>query len=351
MGGNLCPSVQATYETEYPAVIGWFPPLIIKYSVINQFTVTGCCRKRMPTVSVVTPTYNRAQFLEDAVQSVLNQTYTDLECIVVDGGSTDETPELLDAIPDNRLRVITRDRPRGLSNARNVAIEQAVGEYILFLDDDDRLYENAIDCLLKTLRNQPPDCAGVYTARRQIDETGETHTRRITDGRVDCYPHANIGGPSCTLVRAEVFDEIGLFDESLPAVEDADFWIRLFSAYHMIGLDRVLYERRLHDEQMTENPQLVIEGNLKILEKLDTNCSPHIKSQLHYSIAHEYAHLEQTATARSYLRRAIREYPWRLAYYYYHWWLLFGMFGYTLGHKVHRQAYRPIIDQLEHSRQ
>lgn len=305
----------------------------------------------MPAISAVIPTYNRAPFLEDAVRSVLNQTHADLECIVVNGGSTDETPKLLDAIRDDRLRVITRDRPRGPSNARNVAIEQASGEYILFLDDDDRLYENAIKRLVETLRNQPPGCAGVYTAQCQINEMEGAHTRRITDGRVDYYADSKIGGPSCTLLRAEVFEEVGLFDESFPAVEDTEFWIRLFSAYHMIALDCVLYERRLHDEQITADPQLMLKGSLKLLEKHGTSFSPYTKAQHYYSIAHKHAQLDRTATARSYIRRAIREYPWRLAYYYYHWWLLFGIFGYILGQKVHHQIYRPIVDRIGHSHQ
>ncbi len=299
----------------------------------------------MPTVSVILPTRNRVEFLEGAVESVFDQTYADLECVVVDGGSTDGTARYLEAVVDDRLRVVRHDEPQGLSAARNAGLDIASGEYVVFLDDDDRLHEDAVETLVETLEARPADCAGVYAAQGQVDD-GERTVESVPAGRAERFD-TQVGGPSATIVRADVIEAVGDFDESFPALEDQEFWIRVFAEYAMFGLDRVLYERHVHGEQMTEDPELMLSGNRRILEKHGEDLSSRTRADRHYGVAHQHARLGQPARARSHVRRAVREHPWRLAFVYYHGWLLLGTTGYRVGWWLHQLLYRPVADRLE----
>lgn len=220
-----------------------------------------------PSVSVIIATRNRVDFLRESVRSVLNQTYTDLECIVIDGASTDGTTAYLESVDDDRLRVRRNTEPQGVGGARNAGIEMAAGEYIVFLDDDDRLSRNAIDLLCEFIRDRDSDCGGVYTSHRRRYESGKIRDRRVSQGRIERIEQAAVGGPSCTIVPAYVFEDVGTFDESFPACEDTDFWIRLLSRYYLVAIDIILYERRYHEGQVTQDSERMIRGNRMLLEK------------------------------------------------------------------------------------
>lgn len=288
----------------------------------------------MTFVSVIIPTYNRAEFLEDAVHSVLNQTHTELECIVVDGGSTDHTRAVLDSIDDVRLHPILRDHPRGISSARNAGLESASGDCIVFLDDDDRLETKAVQVLLDTVSGQPSTCGGAYAAQRRAYESGNSRDHTVPDGRVEHYEDARIRGPSCTLVRNDVIDDIGGFDETLPAREDVDFWIRLFNSYHLIGVNRVLYERRDHNNQLSKDTDKMATGTELLIEKHGDTLSNRKIASFYHDLAHDYAQKGLRRTARTYLRKAIQTEPTAIDNHYYHFWLHFGSAGYRVGRAI-----------------
>jgi len=300
----------------------------------------------MVSISIVIPTHNRKQFLEDAIENVLQQTYEDFEVIVVDGGSTDGTVEFLQSVTDKRLDCIFHEQPHGVSRARNAGLERATGEYIVFLDDDDRLFEEAIGVLVETIEAQPEACGGVYTAHRNVYESGKKEDVYTTGGKIGGFEEATIGGPSCTLVRRPVVEEIGLFDESLPACEDTDFWIRLFEAYHMIALDRVLYERRFHADQMTNDPELMLRGRRRLVEKHSENRSDHSLAGMKCGVARSLAELGRMGEARAALRRSLRQDTVHKGVLYYYFWLQFGSLGYRIGRYGHRRIYRPVCDRL-----
>ena len=135
----------------------------------------------MDTVSVVLPTYDRGEFLDGAIQSVLDQTYEEIECIVVADEPTEAVRAHLESITDERLQVIIHEQKQGISQARNVGIEAATGKYICFLDDDDRLYEEAVQTLVEEIQAQPEDCAGVFPAGEEI---GGERRYAVPEGRV-----------------------------------------------------------------------------------------------------------------------------------------------------------------------
>lgn len=189
----------------------------------------------MATVSVVIPTRDRLRMLERAVASVLNQTWRDFELIVVDDGST----ESVGGFHDPRVRVIRQDG-RGVAAARNAGIRAAGGEWIAFLDDDDEWLERKLDAQMALIAARP------QTRAVQTREIWMRRGRRVNPRPVHEQPdglilprslHLCIVSPSSVMIHRAVFDEIGLFDESLPACEDYDLWLRL-GLRHPVALVR-----------------------------------------------------------------------------------------------------------------
>jgi glycosyltransferase involved in cell wall biosynthesis len=206
-------------------------------------------------VSVVIPTYNYGQFVGEAIESVLSQTYRPLELIVVDDGSTDDTQEVL-ARFEGRIHSLSQEN-QGLSAARNAGIRLAKGEYLAFLDADDYWMPDKLARQVPVLECSP-DVGVIYCGMQMLwTETGATRVqgclprwqgdiRRLLleDNRVT-------GGPSAVLVRRECFDRVGLFDESIRSIQDRDMWIRISRHYHFAYVDEPLILYRLHGDNMS----------------------------------------------------------------------------------------------------
>jgi glycosyltransferase involved in cell wall biosynthesis len=204
-------------------------------------------------VSVIIPTHNRAGTLSRAVRSVLGQSHRQLELIVVDDGSTDETETLLAGFSDTRLQVV-RQEHRGVSAARNRGLETARGAWIALLDSDDAWMEH------KLTRHLRFALQGGWT----ISQTDEIWVRR----GVTVNPrakHAKKAGwifepslelclvsPSCVLLSRDCIQRVGMFDEALPACEDYDYWLRA-SVHYPVGLlpEKLVWKVGGHADQLS----------------------------------------------------------------------------------------------------
>lgn len=189
----------------------------------------------MPAVSVIIPTYNRAKLLEEAIASVRQQTYRDVEIVVVDDGSTDDTRTCVEAL-DHSVRYIYQPN-RGRSAARNVGIGEAYGRFVLFLDSDDLLLPASLEYLVGYL-DAHPDVAVVYSAYDYCDLAGRPVgcPQRLAvaiNDRTTFLGHVFLDNaeiaPCSAMVRREWLDRIGpfYFDETLSVGEDTDLWVRL----------------------------------------------------------------------------------------------------------------------------
>jgi glycosyltransferase involved in cell wall biosynthesis len=181
-----------------------------------------------PHVSVVLPTRNRSAMLRKSLRSALDQDGIGLEVIVVDEGSSDDTAEQLKRIDDERLTVLRNDPAQGVARARNAAIERARGKWIAFLDDDDLWAPGYLQAQLATAAEQ---CLSLcYSGRIEIDERGDliNNAYRPQPRRLSRRLLANnaIGGPTGVIVRADLLETVGRFDERLSALADWDLWIR-----------------------------------------------------------------------------------------------------------------------------
>lgn len=211
----------------------------------------------MALVSVVIPTFDRREMVCRAVESVLAQTFSEWELAVVDDGSRDETAERLRAeFRDPRLRVVVQEN-RGASAARNRGAAETSGAWLGFLDSDDTWLPQKLERQIEELRSFPEAAAcyteeiwyrgGVWANPRAVHAK---HSGRIFS---QCLPLCIIS-PSSVLVRREVFSALGGFDESLPACEDYDLWLRL-SARHPIHLvrERLIVKRNGHEGQLSQS--------------------------------------------------------------------------------------------------
>jgi len=196
-------------------------------------------------VSVIIPTYNRAEYLNRAMDSVLDQTRAPDELIIVDDGSTDNTLEIVEQVASRAalpVKVIHR-RNRGAAAARNVGIEHAVGDILCFLDSDDWWDRKKIELQLEALRRKP-DCL--------ISHTGEIWFRngvRVNQKKKHApgngYIFASclgmcVVGMSTVMARKELFAEYGLFNEELPCCEDYDLWLRIAREQPFLLVDQAL---------------------------------------------------------------------------------------------------------------
>ncbi|MGI4798693.1 MAG: glycosyltransferase family 2 protein [Janthinobacterium lividum] len=208
-----------------------------------------------PEVTVVVPAYNIAAYIDDCMDSILSQHFTDLECWVVDDGSTDATAARVQARTDPRIKLI-RQANAGVSEARNAGLAQARGRYVMFLDGDDLLHPQALGRLVASLDAHPAAAA-----------TFGTLVKILQDGRLfpgqkalahHRYPSGNVlaqmieenflanGGH--VLVRTAAARTVGGFDEALRLSEDWEFWCRLAASgeFIFIGNEPEVFYLRVH---------------------------------------------------------------------------------------------------------
>lgn len=192
-------------------------------------------------VSVIIPTHNRAEFLAQAIDSVLSQTYANFELIVVDDGSSDETPALLSSYGE--ALVVLRQENRGPAAARNAGISAARHSLLAFLDSDDRFTKNKLALQVAAMEAQPEllishtqetwfrNGRHLNQKKRHAKEGGDIFARSL---------ELCVVGMSTVMARRELFDRVGLFDESFPCCEDYELWLRAGAAYPFLLVDAPL---------------------------------------------------------------------------------------------------------------
>ncbi|MBT3182847.1 MAG: glycosyltransferase [Deltaproteobacteria bacterium] len=199
-----------------------------------------------PSVSVIIPTYNRAEFLREAIDSVLMQSMRDFELIIVDDGSVDSISDVVNSFNDSRLAYVRQVRG-GVSSARNLGVLKSSARLIAFLDSDDtwlpEKLSTQVDCFLSH-----PDVAICQTEEiwiRSGRRVNPMNKHKKYSGWIfeKCLPLCIIS-PSAVMMKRDVFDELGGFDESLPACEDYDLWLRATLRYPITTLANPLTVKR-----------------------------------------------------------------------------------------------------------
>lgn len=211
-----------------------------------------------PTVSVVIPLYNRQRFVSDAITSVLAQTWPDLECIVVDDGSTDGGSEIVQGFTDDRLLLVHKSNERSVARARNFGARIASGTYLAFLDADDVWLPAKLSDQLM-LFDDDPELGLAYCGYAITDSELRPSTVVIPSARnlniadIVLTEANGLGAGSTMMVRAEVFHRVGGFDPSFSISEDLDFVARVCDRWQVGGVDKCLVLYRTHPHQNHRN--------------------------------------------------------------------------------------------------
>ncbi len=237
-----------------------------------------------PLVSILIPTYNGEQFLSKAIQSALDQTYSNLEIIISDDGSTDETVKIAESFKDNcsiPYRIITHSN-YGLVKNLNFCIQQAQGKYIKFIFQDDWLEPNCIEEMVN-LAEQDPEIGLVFSPRQVLidpDSKSDLTCKSAYNGAINLHqkwsdlkpiqsgqdllsnPNCLIGGlnkigePTTVLISKQVFEELGEFDSTLQQLLDVDMWFRIMGRYKIAFVDKILSALLIHKK--TTNSKLIL---------------------------------------------------------------------------------------------
>lgn len=216
--------------------------------------------RRHPLVSVVVPVYNQGEFVEQAISSVLAQRYSPVEVIVVNDGSTDDTPRRL-ARFEHAVRVIHQSN-QGAAAALNRGIRESSGGLVCWLSADDEFLPGKLECQVAALLDHP-DAAFAHTGYETVDASG-VRIETVADP-VAIHPDpfvtvfwANSLNGSTVMLRREAFDAQGGFDESLRADVDADMWLRIMTESYAVGVPGVYVRYRVHSNSLSANTQLMM---------------------------------------------------------------------------------------------
>lgn len=262
------------------------------------------------TVSVVMPTYNRSAVVGSALKSVLEQTHEDFECIVIDGGSTDGTQEVIESFDDPRVRLLRRDEPAGVSAARNRGIEAADGDLIAFIDSDDWWHPEKLERQVAALRDAPPSCGVVYCAIEK--DVGEPLMRDGATGDIaESMRHLDIPTYTSTLlVTREALSDCGGFDERLPCFEDWELCLRLAGSYTFTYVDSVLVAKGTGTENISAEPSRLVEAIDRLREQY--TLPRDTRAQLLADAGATHCEAGSIREGRTYLGRAVRLDPTRI---------------------------------------
>lgn len=253
-------------------------------------------------ISVITPSFNQAQFIERTIQSVLNQNYPQLEYIVVDGGSTDGT---LDILTNYQTRLIwISEADRGQAEAINKGFKRATGEIVCWLNADDEFMP---DTLLQVANffSRRPDAKFLYGDAEAVDEAGRAYGRR---GNVkpanfrDLVSQGDFIVQPAAFWRAELLGEIGLLDETLRYCLDYEFWLRVSQKHHLHYVPMTLARERFHAQAKTT------QATLRRIQEIETVAQRYGNPQIPRRFQ-----AEQTAVYLAETLRQVRSAHWSKA--------------------------------------
>ncbi len=273
----------------------------------------------MPKVSVIIPAYNAMTYLPETLESVLQQTFTDFEVLIVDDGSSDNIVQWANGLTDDRVKFIFQSN-EGVSTARNLAISKASGDYIAFLDADDLWEKTKLEKQAQFLDDNPTvglvatwmiltDEQGNPGAEVKIDfEQGNIRKELIEISLIPCG--------SIPMVRRVCFDEVGLFDPTLRFGEDWEMWTRIAADYDFGLIKETLVYYRQHSKNSSKNSQQILPDFDRLIEKMFDSVPQELLAirtktygRMNLYIAWKSLENEDYQGARDFSNQAIKSYP------------------------------------------
>lgn len=200
-----------------------------------------------PKVSIVLPTYNGVKYIRQSIDSCLNQTYQNIELVIVDDGSTDETSETIKTYKDERIRYLRHEKNEGLPHALNTGFVHTTGKYLTWTSDDNLYSKDAMEKMLSFLNNK--NCLFVYCDFYQFKDDNFLTQNIVKLPDIIALESGNMIGP-CFLYSRKVMESIGEYDPVTELAEDYDYWIRVSKKFPLCHCIETLYFFRVHDESL-----------------------------------------------------------------------------------------------------
>ena len=283
--------------------------------------IPGGMDLKHPAVSIVVPVYNAERYVADTLESLLDQTCSDFEVIIVNDGSTDSSMKICRRFEDPRIRYVEQEN-RGLSEARNVGIERARGRYLGFIDADDTWQPEKVARHVKHM-DSDPDLGLSYSFSSLMDEGGKQLGTLQMEGTVhtrfeDQYVKNVIGNGSNAILRSEVFTgrdgdrasfpPVNLFDRDLRRAEDLEMWARIASTtqWKISCLPEALVNYRINTSGLSANTDLQRKYHLLALSKIAAYAPFQAEVHRNRAVAHLYWHQARTHSTQRATRLGLR---------------------------------------------
>lgn len=270
-------------------------------------------------VSVVIPTFNRANRIIKTIESVLNQTYNNLEIIIIDDNSTDNTYEVIQPYLSENIRYYKNEINVGGSKSRNIGVTHCRGDLVAFLDSDDEWLSKKIELQVnKFISNNDIDM--IYTKYYLVNENNNKklifkESEELDNELLSILCKNFIGTTSTICIKKNVFNKIKGFDEQLPSCQDWDLYIRVLSnGYNVAMIDTPCLNYYYHNNSITGNINNVIKGHEMVLEKIkkiikskniDNRSYKIIISSNYERLAHIYMKNKRIKEGRKYFIKSI----------------------------------------------
>ncbi len=260
----------------------------------------------MPTISVIIPAYNSEKTIKATIESVIKQTFSDWELIIINDGSQDSTLDIALQVKDSRIKVFSFDNA-GLSASRNRGLKRAVGEFVSFLDADDIWTSDKLAIQLKALQENP-QAAVAYSWTDYIDENGKfAFSGSYINVNGDVYEHLLMSdfleNGSNPLIRKEAFTALDGFDETLRAAEDWDMWLRLANKFDFVCVPSVQILYRVTANSVSSNVINQEKFCLEVLRRGYQERPPSLKYSWNISLAKLYRYLTCKALQKPFTRQ------------------------------------------------
>ncbi|PAU84939.1 glycosyl transferase family 2 [Halorubrum salipaludis] len=273
-------------------------------------------------MTIIIPHYNEPDLLLDALESVSSQKYENIECIVVDDCSEQPPEFVLDKFTE--VTLVQHQANRGAAAARNTGLTHAQGNYIAFLDVDDVWDNEKIERQVEKFLSADQDVGLVYTGFKQILTDG-SRINHAPKYRGEIYQKElekdRIHPTSTVMVRAKVLNNVGGFDEDLPARQDYELWIRITEKYSVDYVDEILVTKKEHEQNISSNFESRITGDKRVFNLVKQHVAKHkfgalsrirIYSYHYYLIGRDYDQFGRRHQALRYLLKSLLVYPFRL---------------------------------------
>lgn len=274
----------------------------------------------MDLVSVIIPTYNSEKYINRSLKSVLEQSYKELQVIIVDDGSTDSTQEIVKTFNDSRVEYVKFEKNKGANYARNKGIELAKGKYITFLDADDEWLPTKVECQLD-YSQKLGDCFFLFSNAEYffIDGTSRYDWDKSISSCSFDYSNFATTAPSNWFFSKKAIDKIGLFDVEFNNFQDIDYIAQAFKAsvpaYYLDSVLAKRYEVEGHLSSFSEKKfnakMLFLNKHMDILQE-----DPDYLYKFYYAIAKDALNQNKKSIAQEYYKKAIKIKPLKFKAYY-----------------------------------